>query len=210
MTLTRRAVMTAGAVALLTLAALAAYGAREAQNVGSEIGESDAAFRLDPAREGLWAADTNAPGVERLLAVRDDVLFRRASRLFELVRRRGRNPFDSTSRALRADIQLGLARAEQAKMSNEAHSKAVNLEALLVLEDALGDFANGAALAERSLDDFRRAIRIDPENEEAMFNLELVLRLLQPEQARLQVRYGIDPRGRRVPGASSVRRGSGY
>jgi tetratricopeptide (TPR) repeat protein len=206
----RRAVTLVAALVLLALAAAAAYTAREAGRIETEIRESDTAFRLDPAREGLWAADTDAPGLERLLGARDDLLFRRASRLFELVRRRGRNPFDSTSRAFRADIQLALARAEQAGMSSETHSKAVNLEALLVLEDALGDFANGAALAERSLDGFRRAIRIDPTNEEAMFNLELVLRLLQPQQSRLQVRYGIDPRGRRVPGASFLRRGSGY
>jgi len=206
----RRVIMLGAALVLLALAAAIAYGVREARRVETQMRESDTAFRLDPAREELWAADTDTPGVERLVGVRDDVLFRRASRLFELVRRRGRSPFDSTSRALRADIRLALARAEQEGMSSETHSKAVNLEALLVLEDALGDFANGAALAERSLDDFRRAIRIDPTNEEAMFNLELVLRLLQPAQARLQVRYGIDPRGRRVPGASSLRRGSGY
>jgi hypothetical protein len=206
----RRVLMAAVALVLFALAAALAYGAHEARRIETELRESDASFRLDPGREGLWAADSDLPGLDRVIAVDDDVLFRRANRGFELVRRRGRSPFDATSRALRAEIQLALARAEQAGMSNETHSKAVNIEALLVLEDALGDFANGATLAERSVDDFRRAIRIDPTNEEPMFNLELLLRLLQPSQTRLQVRYGIDPRGRRVPGASSVRRGSGY
>jgi tetratricopeptide (TPR) repeat protein len=206
----QRFVTLAAGVTLLALGAAAAWAGHDAQRLDAEMRESDAAFRLDPTREGLWAAEPDAPGVAKLLAVRDDLMFRRASRLFELLRRRGRNPFDSAGRAFRADTQLSLARAEQAGMSKEAHSKAVNLDAMLVLEEALGDPQNGGALAERSLADFRRAIRLDPENEEAMFNLELVMRLLQPSATRLQVRYGISPQGRRVPGASSVRRGSGY
>ena len=206
----RRAVFLAAAGLLLALAGAAAWSAHDARRLDAEIRESDTAFRLNLAREGLWAAESGAPGASELLAVRDDVLYRRAARLFELLRRRGRNPFDPVSRAMRADTQVSLARAEQEGMSSEAHSKAVNLGALLVLDEALGDPQNGGALAERSLADFRRAIRLDRENEEAMFNLELLLRLLQPSATRLQLRYGIGPQGRRVPGASSVSQGSGY
>jgi hypothetical protein len=65
-------------------------------------------------------------------------------------------------------------------------------------------------LIERSLSRFRRALSIDPTNEEAMFNLELLLRLLEPNQQRLQIRYGVNPPGRGVAGAGPLRRGHGY
>lgn len=196
---------------LALVAALAsAFVAREASQVGSEIRRSDAAFRAEPARESLWDVKTDAPGLEKTLGVKDDVAYRRASRLYELLRRRGRDPYDFSARAFRADAQLALARAEAAGMSGPARSKAANLEAIMILEEALGDPLNGPQLLERSLNGFRKALRIDPTNEEAMFNLELVLRLLEPNAARLQIRYGVNARGRGVAGAAPLRRGHGY
>ncbi len=116
----------------------------------------------------------------------------------------------SIARAFRADAQLALARAESAGMTTPARTKAANLEAIMILEEALGDPLNGPQLLERSLNGFRKALRIDPANEEAMFNLELVLRLLEPNAARLQIRYGVNARGRGVAGAAPLRRGHGY
>jgi len=95
-------------------------------------------------------------------------------------------------------------------MTTTTRSKAANLEAIMILEEALGDPLNGPQLLERSLNGFRKALRIDPANEEAMFNLELVLRLLEPNAARLQIRYGVNTRGRGVAGAAPLRRGHGY
>jgi hypothetical protein len=196
---------------LALVAALAsAFVAREASQVGSEIRRSDAAFRAEPAREGLWEVKTDAPGLEKTLGTNDDIAFRKASRLYELLRRRGRDPYDFSARAFRADAQLALARAEAAGMTTTTRSKAANLEAIMILEEALGDPLNGPQLLERSLNSFRKALRIDPSNEEAMFNLELVLRLLEPNAARLQIRYGVNTRGRGVAGAAPLRRGHGY
>jgi hypothetical protein len=196
---------------LALIAALAsAFVAREASRVRSEIRRSDASFRAEPAREGLWEVKTDAPGLEKTLGTKDDVAFRQASRLYELLRRRGRDPYDFSARAFRADAQLALARAEQAGMARPTRSKAANLEAIMILEEALGDPLNGPALLDRSVNGFRRALRIDPTNEEAMFNLELVLRLLEPNAARLQIRYGVNTQGRGVAGAAPLRRGHGY
>lgn len=196
---------------LALVAALAsAFVAREASQVGAEMRRSDAAFRAEPAREGLWEMTSDAPGVETTLGTKDDVAFRKASRLYELLRRRGRDPYDFSARAFRADAQLALARAEQAGMASTARSKAANLEAIMILEEALGDPVNGPALLERSVNGFRRALRIDPTNEEAMFNLELVLRLLEPNASRLRIRYGANAQGRGVAGAAPLRRGHGY
>jgi hypothetical protein len=208
--LLRRAVPFVVAVAALAGAVASAYAAREASLLDKELRRSDAAFRADPARDDLWKVDRRAPGIQRLLATDDDVAFRKASRLFELLRRRGRNPYDFDARAFRADAQLALVEADQAGLTRNVESKAANLEAIMVLEEALGDPRNGPALFERSLDRFRRAIRLDPRNEEAMFNLELLLRLLEPNQERLQIRYNVNPPGRGVAGAGAIRRGHGY
>jgi hypothetical protein len=194
----------------LVAALASAFVAREASQVRSELRRSDAAFRAEPAREGLWEAETSTPGLEKTLGVKDDVAYRKASRLYELLQRRGRDPYDFSARAFRADAQLALARAEAAGMEAPARSKAANLEAIMILEEALGDPLNGPALLDRSLNGFRKALRIDPANEEAMFNLELVLRLLEPNAARLQIRYGVNTRGRGVAGAAPQHRGHGY
>jgi hypothetical protein len=176
----------------------------------SEIRRSDAAFRAEPAREGLWEVKTGAPGLKATLRMEDDIAFRKASRLYELLRRRGRDPYDFSARAFRADAQLALARAEAEGLTTKSRSKAANLEAIMILEEALGDPLNGPELLDRSLNGFRKALRIDPGNEEAMFNLELLLRLLDPNAARLQIRYGVNTRGRGVAGAAPLRRGHGY
>jgi hypothetical protein len=197
-------------VFLLAFAGAAAYAAREARELESSIRSGDAAFRAEPTREGVWATGDMAPGLKRALAVDDDLAFRRASRLYEVLRRRGRDPFDSAARAFRADAQFAFAQAEQEGLTAEARSKALNLQSILMLEEALGDFRNSGQLVQRSLAGFRRAIRVDPGNEEAMYNVELILRLLAPEASRLRLRYGVDVNSERVAGASAVRPGRGY
>jgi hypothetical protein len=210
-----RAVLRRGLPFILAVAALvgavgSAFVAREASLLHTEIRRSDAAFRAEPAREGLWEVANRASAVERVLGSEDDVAFRKASRLFEVLRARGRDPYDFERRAFRADAQLALVEADQAGMPLHMQSKAANLEAIMVLDEALGDPRNGATMIARSLNLFREALHLDPANEEAMFNLELVLRLLEPSQSRLQMEYGVNPPGRGVAGAGPSRRGHGY
>jgi hypothetical protein len=208
--LLRRALPFVLAVVALAAAVVCAYVAREASLLDEEIRRSDAAFRAEPARDDLWQVDRRAPPVERLVGSEDDVAFRRASRLFELLRRRGRNPYDFDARAFRADAQLALVEAGHAGLPRSVQSRSANLEAIMLVEEAIGDPRNGPALFERALEGFRRSIRLDPANEEAMFNLELLIRLLEPSQARLQIRYNVNPPGRGVAGAGAIRRGHGY
>jgi hypothetical protein len=208
--LLRRALPFLVAVAALGAAVASAYAAREASLLDEEIRRSDVAFRADPARRDLWQVDERAPTIERLLGSEDDVAFRRASRLFEVLRRRGRNPYDFDIRAFRADAQLALVEAGHTGLPRKVQSRSANLEAIMIVEEAIGDPRNGPALFERALEGFRRAIRLDPANEEAMYNLELLIRLLAPNQARLQIRYNVNPPGRGVAGAGAIRRGHGY
>jgi hypothetical protein len=198
------------ALVAFALAALAAYAAREAGRVDSELSRSDAGFRVEPRQPGLWAVDSSVPGLERLLGTDDDVDFRRAARMFELLRLSAPDPFNSSTRAARADAQLALTRAQESGLTARARSKAANFEGVLVLEDAVGDQRNGRALINASLEHFRRAIDLDAANEEAPYNLELLLRLLQPDQRRLAARHGVSLSGRDDAGAAALGKGHGY
>jgi hypothetical protein len=206
----RQAVLFAFALAAFALAGLAAYGAREAGRVDSELRRSDAAFRVEPRQTGLWAVDPSVPGLERLLGTDDDVDFRRAARMFQLLRLGGPDPFNSSTRAARADAQLALARAQESGLGARARSKAANFEGVLVLEDAVGDQRNGRALINASLEHFREAIGLDAANQEAPYNLELLLMLLQPERQRLAARHGVNVGGRDDAGAAALGKGHGY
>lgn len=208
--LLRRALPFVAAIAALVAAVFSAYVAREASLLHDEIRRSDAAFRADPRRDDLWQVERRASVVRRLLESEDDVAYRRASRLFELLRRRGRNPYDFDARAFRADAQLALVEARQTGLPKPVQSNAANLDAIMIVEEAIGDPRNGPALFERALEGFRRSIALDPANEEAQFNLELLIRLLEPNQVRLQIRWNVNPPGRGVAGARAVRRGHGY
>jgi hypothetical protein len=198
------------AVAAFALAALSAYVAREAGRVDSELHRGDAAFRVDPRQPGLWAVDPPVPGLEALLGTDDDVDFRRAARMFQLLRLGAPDPFNSSTRAARADAQLALTRAQESGLAARARSKAANFEGVLVLEDAVGDQRNGRALINASLERFRRAIALDAANQEAPYNLELLLTLLQPDRRRLAARHGVSLGSRDDAGAAALGKGHGY
>ena len=110
----------------------------------------------------------------------DDVAFRRASRLFELLRLRGRNPYD---------FELGPSAPTPSSPSRRSGRHDDSRGGTVAVGEPRRDHdpsrrrsaipRNGPALFERSLNGFR-ALRIDPANEEAMFNLELLIRLLEP------------------------------
>jgi hypothetical protein len=206
----RQALPFALALAAFALAGLSAYAAREAGRVDTELRRSDAAFRVEPRQTGLWAVDSSLPGLQRLLGTDDDVDYRRGARMFELLRLGGPDPFNSSTRAARADAQLALARSQESGLTARARSKAANFEAVLVLEDAVGDQRNGRALINASLEHFRQAIDLDTANREAPYNLELLLMLLQPERQRLAARHGVSIGGRDDAGAAALGKGHGY
>jgi hypothetical protein len=206
----RQALPFALALGAFALAALSAYAAREAGRVDTDLRRSDAAFQVEPRQSELWAVDSSLPGLDALLGTDDDVDFRRGARMFELLRLGGPDPFNSSTRATRADAQLALARAQESGLTARGRSKAANFEGVLVLEDAVGDQRNGRALINASLEHFRRAIDLDAANQEAPYNLELLLKLLQPDRQRLAARHGVSIGGRDDAGAAALGKGHGY
>ena len=198
--------------ALIVLAVVAALVARDAAAIQREFEGSDAAFEALPAAERLWRIDTRVPLVRRTLDIEDDLLYRRALRAFAVDARRGENPYDFDRPAFRAEAQATLGSAERSTLPVELRSKTAGLQGVLTFEEAIADPVNGPTLVRRSLEDFVRAIRIDPRNEEAKYNLEFVYRLMDPSAERLRIRENVPyyRPGRSAPGGAPPRRGQGY
>ncbi len=99
-----------------------------------------------------------------------------------------------------------------------ARSRAANLRAALQLQDAALDPPRAQALLAAALHDLRTAIRLDQANEDAKFNLELVLTLSGADGGDGSARAGDS--GRKAPGKlakrtrtpqpGSARPGTGY
>lgn len=198
---------------LLVLAVLAGLVARDAAAIQRAFDRSDLAFEAQPATERLWRIDTRLPYARRMLGVEDDLRYRRALRAFAVDARRGENPYDFARPAFRAEAQATLGSAERStSLAPALRSKAASLQGVLTFEEATADPINGPMLIKRSLDEFGRAVRIDPTNEEAKYNLEFVLRLMDPSAARIRIRENIPAYrpGRSAPGGAPPRRGRGY
>ena len=143
---------------------------------------------------------------------RSDLVYRRALRAFAVDARRAENPYDFSRPAFRAEAQATLGSAERSELAAPLRSKAAMLQGVLTFEESIADPVNGSNLVRAALGDFTRAIRIDPSNEEAKYNLEFLLRLMDPRAARLRIRENIPTYrpGRSAPGGAPPRRGHGY
>ncbi|HEX7255899.1 MAG TPA: hypothetical protein VF236_08235 [Gaiellaceae bacterium] len=198
---------------LVVLATLAALVARDAAAIQRGFEGSDLAFKAQPAAERLWQIDTRLPYAKKVLGVEDDLLYRRALRAFAVDARRADNPYDFDRPAFRAEAQATLGSAERSSdLTPALRSKAASLQGVLTFDEATADPVNGPALIRRALGDFERAVRIDPANEEAKYNLEFLLRVLDPSAIRLRIRENIPAYrpGRSAPGGAPPRRGHGY
>jgi hypothetical protein len=137
-------------------------------------------FRVASTRTQIWAPDTRLPGdpARALLAVDDDVQFRRALQLFRLgnPRRPARNQNDLNLR-LAADARL--ADVVQTHPDTSIRSRAAMLRGLLALETARGEPLRAETNLRRALSELRTAIRLDDGNSDAKYDLELVMRLLR-------------------------------
>lgn len=195
----------------IACALVVGYLAHEVSRAEAEIKRSDAAFRVERAPEGLWHVSGAA---ERALGLKDDLAFRKAASLWDLAGRRPvtRSEFGNAAAAgsRRAAAQLALAHAEREGLRGSARSKAENLDAVITIQAALESPSSRRQLLQRSLEGFRRAIRRDPTNEEAMLNLELLLRLLSTNPPPPLNQYGLAQLGQGIAGATPGRSGHGY
>jgi ferric-dicitrate binding protein FerR (iron transport regulator) len=201
-----RPVLAGIALAGALLALVVAHDARSWQ---SSFSRGDARY-VDRPAAARWSAKAWLPGdaVARLLRTRDDVALRRAIQRFVEVGRIPPGPENVGRRALaRASAEVALADVA-AHGSPASASQAHDL--LGVLVGSAGRVAGGLTAEERSRAAFEAAVRADPSNTAAKYNLELLLRRSRTIGVRQGPGSGSGPStgGRR--GAGSGTPGRGY
>ena len=173
------------ALALLGLAAFAALLAADVRGWERTMRSDDALFTVAPATTS-WESRSIVPFglAQRLLGLEDDVEARRAIQLFQAtaaVQVRLDTALETTARrAHTEDVLAAVGRGHDPALASQA-------DVLLgILE--FGDLARGGGTdqsqADATFSDFENAVRADPSNETAKYDLELVLRILAANGVR--------------------------
>jgi hypothetical protein len=210
---TRRTALIAGAVACLAFAALFFVLAADVARWRDSIAGGDVRYRVSPGATDLWTPDVLAPagGVEKLLGLEDDIEFRRAIRALRLA---------SLEDPTVSDPQIALRRNEaQARLEAIAtrggdpvrRSRAAGLLGVLGLARLQSESQDRLALLQSTVANLAFAIGLDPENDDAKFNLELALQ--QGRGLRLdEAASGGSPRagGAGSEGAGAGEPGTGF
>ncbi len=164
----------AGSLALVALAADLLRWDRQLER-GDAVVASGAP--LEPA---AWVPETTLPeGASRaLLGVEDDLAYRGAVRRFWLSRPRGPiREFQDVTRRTGAERQV--ARVGEADENPQRRASLAVLRGALLLEEARNSPVQRDVFLRRALEQFTRAVTLDADNEDALYDLELTLRVLR-------------------------------
>lgn len=201
-------------VLLFALAIGATLVARDAAAVRKSVEQGDLTFlEGQPVYDRLWSLDTTMPYTADLFGIEDDLLYRHALRKYAADERRqlqGRTSFSAPG--LRAEAQAALSIAENSKLSDARRSMLANLQGILAYDETLTNVLDASGLTIQALEHFQRAVQIDPTNADAKYNLEYILRHIDPEGAPPRQRQFVpaDIEARSTPGGGGERRGQGY
>lgn len=203
-------ILAALAVLAVPAAVLLLLVAVDVVRVGGSIAESDVRFQARPTLPGgLWDDVGFLPGgtARQAVGVEDDLAYRRAVWLFSRVQP-GKVVIASPElEALRAGAETKLIDASRGEMDPRRRAQLLNLLGLLALDRFAGDPGDRINIIRGAIDSFQSAVKADPGNEDAKFNLELVLRDFYSATAP-----GSNPDRGRAGGkfAGTGRSGSGY
>jgi hypothetical protein len=196
------------AVVLAVLAALSSLVAGDVRSVRSALADGDAVYAASPSRAS-WTAPAHLGGVaETLLGTHDQVRLREALQQYVA----------AASLHLRldnaVDVESARARAQDAleRLSRDHDprraSQALTLLGILAFEASAA--GGSQSQVETAISDFTDAVRDDPTNEQAAYDLELLFRLSAAHGSRVEPGPGggFGRTGRR--GAGGGQPGSGY
>jgi hypothetical protein len=203
-----------GPIAVLAVLAICStLVARDAAAVRQTVERSDLVFLEEqPVYDRLWRLETTMPYPVELFGIEDDLLYRHALRKYAADERRQAGRLNFSSPGLRAEAQAALSIAEKAELSPRKRSTLANLQGVLTYDETLSNPLDASGLAIQALEHFHRAVKIDPTNVEAKYNLEYLLRLVDPDAnpARQRQFVPADIEARSTPGGGGERRGQGY
>jgi hypothetical protein len=210
-----RSLVGAAAVACLLLALFLGLLARDVSASRSALSGGDVAYRISPAKTGLWRTKTVIPVdlAVRLIGTEDDVEVRRAVRSVQLARLDDLSVSVSDPRIalLRNDAQARLDAIVAGARDPKQRSRAAGLLGVIGLARLVSESQDRLALLSATVANLQLAIALDPSNDEAKYNLEVAL-----QRARgLQLTEGAggqnpSPGGSGSTGAGAGDPGSGY
>jgi len=177
------AVLAGGVAVVLVLLAL------DANAWKATISRDDLRFRALPTHTQLWKPSTNLPGdpASLLIGTGSTLQYRHALQYFWFSHV-GNNPeVRQDAPTLRADAQDKLQALMKNGVNMHQRSAAANLLGVLVVTtpSIANDPSAITQTLTRSAEYFQEAIAIDPGNNDANENLELVLRLTKPGKGRI-------------------------
>jgi hypothetical protein len=204
--------MLAVAAACVALAALLSLLALDVHRRDRSFQADDVLFRVEPLREDRWQPGEVVPfGAARaLLGVDDDLAYRQALQLVRRARPRTVTYEQSKLVGLRAVAQMQLGLIVRRDDDAARRSAAANLLGVLGLSLATIDDSLRPMLLGNAAGDFRRAVRLDPESDDAKFNLELVLQRLEAAGSGGTSRTSPGRTFNQGAGAGTGREGAGY
>jgi hypothetical protein len=174
------------AVALVAAAVLMALLASDLVRWRDAVRSGDLQFGSSPA-DARWTATAVLPQdpARSLLDLGSQLELRSSAQSFEVVRAAGRGYDNGVSEA----HDRGELEARLAALAQEAHrqraSYADNLLGILAFTDSRRAGPTAPAPVDQSVADFQAAVRLDPSNDDAKFNLERLLRELVARGSRL-------------------------
>lgn len=164
-----------GALVLAAIAVLAALLATDVRRWPSTLAQGDAVYAVAPG-DASWAPSTTLGGTaEALLGTRGDVVFRQALQQYQSeasVPTRLDTALELQTRRSQAEAALAAAAGSADRARG---SQASTLLGILAFDESAA--GGGSNESEVAIGDFTTAVRDDPTNVAAKFDLELMLRL---------------------------------
>jgi hypothetical protein len=176
----RRWWLPVAAVLCVPVAILLVLFAIDVLRVSGSVEADDVRFQARPTlQSGLFDDPGLLPGAAAAKAVglEDDLRYRRAVWLYARA-----NPSNTTvylspaQEALRASLEPKLIDASRAETDPRRRSRLLNLLGVVAMSRYAVDPGDRSNTVRASIDSFTNAIKTDPDNADAKFNLELVLR----------------------------------
>ena len=213
--LVERSLVGLAALVCLVLALGLGLLARDVSNSSAAVSQGDVEYRIAPERTGLWRTGTVIPFhlATSLTGTGDDVELRRAVRAMRLARLDDPTASLSDPRValLRNDAEARLDAIVATAKDTKQRSRAAGLLGVLGLARLVSETQDRVALLSATVSNLQLAVALDPNNNEAKYNLELALQ----RSRGIQLTEGAggqnpSPGGSGSTGAGAGDAGSGY
>jgi len=173
----KHAAMGVGAALSFALAATLLLLAHDVLRWREAMPAGDVRYRVSPEASDSWQPDTLLPfgAARELLDVGDDVEFRFAVRAFRLARLEDTTVSDPELALLRNAAEARLEAIATGAGDRRRRSRAAGLLGALGLARVATETEDRIPLIESTIASLQLALALDPENDEAKFNLEIAL-----------------------------------